>query len=72
MGYIIIGDTEKYSDCLVQVLNTSDRDEAEQRLQKFVDGTDYNTMRLKEGHTNFRIEWVKPEDEWWNDPFLAN
>lgn len=71
MGYIIVGDTEKYEGCLVYTV-AGDREFAEQVLNKIkTQPTDLDKAVLKT-HKNLRVEETKPEDEWWNDPFLAN
>lgn len=70
MGYIIIGDTEKYKDCLVVVC--CGKENAEKTLARMQTAPTNEDRRRMKGHTNFRIQETKPEEEWWNDPFLAN
>lgn len=71
MGYIISGKGE-YGYALVRILHADSRERADELLKEFIESTDAHDMRAKEGHTDFRVEETKPEDEWWNDPFLAN
>ena len=69
--YIIVGDTERFTDCLVAVCGT-DMHRAEEVLHRFLTDPGDNDLKIIEGHFNLRIEKVKAEDCWWNDPFLSN
>ena len=71
MGYIIVGDTDKYEDCLVYTI-MGGRDLAEKVLDRLNNNPDDRDKRVRETMHNFRIKETKPEGEWWNDPFLAN
>lgn len=71
MGYIIVGDTKKFKDCLVYVIN-GNKQFAEQVLDRMLHNPNKNDLEAMKGHTNLRIESTEPKDEWWNDPFLAN
>lgn len=70
MGYIIIGDglTYGYKDCLVKVLHAANKITAEKMFEDFLNSDD----PCKRGHINFKLKETKKENEWWNDPFLAN
>lgn len=69
MGYIIIGDSGKFKDCLVKVLYAQSAEQAQTMFQRFLNDP---TERCKKDHKNFRLKPTKKEDEWWRDPFLAN
>lgn len=71
MEHIIIGDTKEYKDCLVTVIY-GDRTTAEETLNRMLNNPTDNDKVLMKGMTNFRIEEPKPEECWWDDPFLAN
>ena len=71
MGYIIVGDTEKFGECLIYTINGG-RDLAEEVLNRMLTSPDEEDKRVMQTHRNLRIKETKKEDEWWNDPFLAN
>jgi len=71
MGWIIVGDTDKYEGCLVYTI-MGGRDLAEKVLDRIKNNPDDEDRRMMQTHHNFRIEETKPSEEWWNDPFLAN
>lgn len=72
MEFIIVGDTEKFDDCLVKVLGKISKQEAEAKLKAFVEAPTENDKRLAERHSNFKIKAIEDEACWWNDPFLCN
>lgn len=65
MGYIIVGDTEKYNSCLVSVIY-GDKELAEQVLDRMVNNPTENDLVLTSGINNLRIEEDNGEG-WWND-----
>lgn len=67
MGFIIVGDTEKYKGCLVQAFvgNSWTRDKVESQIEKL-------DKRVVGDCVNLRVEETSPEQEWWNDPVLRN
>ena len=67
MGFIIVGDTEKYNGCLVQAFvgNSWTRDRVEAQIEKL-------DKRVVGDCVNLRVEETKSEQEWWNDPVLRN
>ena len=67
--YIIIGDTEKFKDCLVYTCGKS-KENAEKVLAEVLANPKADETLAR--HTNFRIKEVESEKMWWNDPFLAN
>ena len=71
MGWIIVGDTDKYEGCLVYTI-MGGRDLAETVLDRLNNNPDVRDMQVRETMHNFRIKETKPSEEWWNDPFLAN
>lgn len=69
--YIIVGDTKHFKDSLIYTCG-GDRDLAEDYLYRiFNDPTD-NDIKATEGMTNIHIKEVSEQQQWWNDPFLAN
>ena len=64
--YIIVGDTEKYKDCLVCPCGVS-LDRAKGILDRMINNPTENDKALSEGHTNLRIKEVPEESCWWND-----
>lgn len=71
MGWIIIGDTSEYKDCLVCVCHLN-KTEAEKVLDRMINNPTQNDLACIGKCTNLRLKNTKPEEEWWNDPFLAN
>ena len=69
--YIIIGDTDKYKDCLVYVCGES-RENAERVLNRMLTDPTKDDLANLAKHNNLRVEEVESKDCWWNDPFLAN
>lgn len=61
MEYVIVGDTNEYTDCLVMVCGQS-YESAKEEVEK-LKGNDTK-------YINLRIE--RTDGGWWNDPFLAN
>ena len=74
MGYIIVGDSKEYGykDCLVQVLRTNSLEEAKKMFHRFLNDTRYEVSSIRNRHTNLRLKSTTSDEEWWNDPFLAN
>lgn len=68
--WIIVGDTEKYTECLVRPCGT--KADAEKELQRMLTAPDSHDKHLMEGMFNFKVVEVPLESCWWNDPFLAN
>ena len=65
MGYIIVGDHEKYENCLVSVVH-GDMDYAKQVLDRMVNNPTKNDLVLTSGISNLRIEDDNGE-RWWMD-----
>ena len=63
--YIIVGDTERYNDCLVCVAGKN-YEHAESTFNRMLNNPTENDKRLMLGHTNFRIEFVEEKYCWWN------
>ena len=61
--YIIVGDTEKYGECLVYVCGT--KENAENVLEKILTNPTENDLRVMQGHTNLRVKEVKEDSCWW-------
>ena len=74
MGYIIVGDTEKYKGALVRALygKSWTKAKAESYLKELLESEDRMDRLSIQGHTNLRIEETESEQEWWNDPILVN
>lgn len=62
--YIIVGDTEKYDECLVTVCGAA-YDDAVKVLERMTNTPTQNDLALMKGHTNLRIKEVEKEDCWW-------
>lgn len=69
--YVIVGDTERFKDCLVTVVK-GDMQRAEERLEQMLTAPTPNDKILIGNCKNLRIKESEPEKAWWNDPFLAN
>ena len=63
--YIIIGDTEKYKDCLVCICGCK-KEFANEVLERMISNPTDNEKRLIAGHSNLRIAEVPKERCWWN------
>lgn len=62
--YIIIGDTEKYKDCLIYTCGTFDN--AKRVLHRMLENPKDEDKRVMETHYNIRIEAVPKHDCWWH------
>ena len=71
MGWIIVGDTPDYDDCLVTVCYMNE-EESRKVLDRMINNPTKDDLELIGRHTNLRLKHTEPKDEWWNDPFLAN
>lgn len=71
MEWTIIGDTEKYKNCLVSI-GYPTKEAAEKAIHRMIHTPTENDKRLTAGHTNLRPFAEKDENCWWRDPFLAN
>ena len=65
MEYIIKGDTEHFTDCLILVCGAS-KTHADEVLSRLLNNPDDNDMRLIKDHKNLRIEEVADKECWWN------
>lgn len=63
--FIIVGDTEKYKECLIFTCGKK-LDRAKEVLQECLDGADPHTKHACEGHTNLHIKRVKTANAWWH------
>ena len=70
--YVIIGDTERFKDCLVAVCKKMSKEQVEEVLHRMLTNPTEHDLRLMENHTNFRIAEVKEEQQWWNDPYYMS
>lgn len=64
-NYIIIGDTERFEDCLVCVCG-EDKAHAEEVLERMINNPTENDKQLTKGHKNLRVKEVPEADCWWN------
>lgn len=64
--YIIAGDTEQYKGCLILSCG-SDKERAEQTLQRLLDDPDEHDKIMIEGYSNLRVEEAEKKDCWWED-----
>ena len=63
--YMIVGDTKDHNDCLIYICG-SNKNHAEDVLQRILNNPSENDLRVSKGHTNLRIGEVESEDAWWN------
>jgi len=71
MSWIVVGDTDKFDDCLAQV-GFNDKESADEFARKLTESEEMRKMYNLAHYKNFRSKETTPEREWWNDPFLAN
>lgn len=64
--YIIVGDTEKYDECLVCVCG-KDKNNAEEALRRIIENPTENDKRLIKGYKNLRIKEVPANKCWWRN-----
>ena len=62
--YIIVGDTEKFGECLLYICGT--KENAEKVLDRVINNPTEIDKKLTEGHTNLRIKEVEEKSCWWN------
>lgn len=58
--YIIVGDTERFDDCLICVAGKT-KESAEETLNRMMTNPTENDKRLMFGHRNLRIKEVPAE-----------
>ena len=63
--YVIIGDTDRYEDCLVCIAGST-FEKANETLNRMLNNPTENDKKLMSGHTNFRINFVEENDCWWH------
>lgn len=64
--YIIVGDTERFDDCLICVAGKT-KESAEETLNRMMTNPTENDKRLMFGHRNLRIKEVPAEECWWRN-----
>ena len=64
--YIIVGDTERFDDCLICVAGKT-KESAEETLNRMLTNPTENDKRLMDGHRNLRIKEVPAEECWWRN-----
>ena len=64
--FIIVGDTERFDDCLICVAGKS-KESAEETLNHILTNPTENDKRLIDGYRNLRIEEVPAEECWWRN-----
>ena len=67
--YIIIGDTDKYKDCLVAICGWN-KEHAMKVLNRMINEPTKNDILLTKGHYNLRIKEKEAGKNWWNDTSL--
>jgi hypothetical protein len=63
MGYIIVGDSEKYGECLVSVIYGG-MELAKQVLDRMLNNPTKNDLYITSGISNLRIE-EDDDESWW-------
>ena len=71
MEYIIVGDTEKYNDCLIYVCGKN-KQRANDVLARMLHTPNEQDKAEMKKHKNIRVKEVNDNDCWWNDPWLCN
>lgn len=66
--YIIVGDTEKYKDCLIYSCGKS-KERANEVLNRMLTSPTENDKKLMQSLKDIRIEEVPQEDCFWNDSY---
>lgn len=61
--FIIIGDTDKYKECLIYTCGN--KENAEKILYRMLNNPNENDKKVMKGHYNFKIKEVPEEDCWW-------
>lgn len=64
--YVIVGDTERFDDCLICVAGKS-KESAEETLNRMMTNPTENGKKLMDGHRNLRIKEVPAEKCWWRN-----
>lgn len=64
--YIIVGDTDKYKDCLICVCGSSE-EIADKTLQRMVNTPTDNDKKLIAGHHNLRVLITHEDGCWWQN-----
>ena len=64
--YIIVGNTERFDDCLICVAGKS-KESAEEVLNRMLTNPTENDKKLMDGHRNLRIKEVPAEECWWRN-----
>lgn len=68
-NYIIVGDTEKYKECLVCVCGNS-QTKAQNTLSRMLNNPTENDKELIKGHTNLKVKTVPQDNCWWLNDYL--
>lgn len=64
MEYIIVGDTDKYKECLIYVCFS--KENAEKVLDRVLNNPTEDDLRMTKGHTNLKVIGIPDRDCWWN------
>lgn len=62
--YIIVGDTEKYKECLVYICGVSEG-RAKEVLDRIKSNPTENDKAITNSHANLRIKEVEAKSCWW-------
>lgn len=62
--YIIVGDTEKYKECLVYICGVSEG-RAKEVLDRIKSNPTENDKAITNSHVNLRIKEVEAKSCWW-------
>lgn len=71
MEYIIVGDTERYKECLVFTCGKN-KEHAESVLHKILTNPSKEEAFVIRNMKNLKVIVANGGDCWWNDPVLAN
>ena len=66
VSYVIVGDTERFKDCLVAACIGS-KEDAEKSLEQLLNSEDAEDKKIVSEYTNLRLKETRREDSWWLD-----
>ncbi len=70
--YIIVGTTkinDEDRECMITPCHTDNKEEAEKRLNEFLNSKNERDIEDKKKFTNIHLDIT--DDPWWNDPYYT-
>lgn len=68
MEYVIVGDSEKYKECLL-CCGFKERERAERVLNRMLNNPTRDDEQIMHGMSNICVQEVASADCWWNDKY---